>query len=246
MGKSYVLAVAGGGGKTTLIGQLAENGRLGGKKTVVMTTTHMWLPNGYSAVGKTAEAAAEQMEQDGLVYYGAAEPGTGKMVFPGQEAYEYLCRRADLVLLEADGSKGLPMKVPDWSREPVIPCNTDGIIVVFGLSAVGKPAGEVCQRLELGRKWLEEDQGLEPGKRWLEENQGLEHLCVTEELAELFLENGYLKPLRFRFPNAHRILLLNQADSAWREAAGMRMKTRLEAKGWECRVEQLRRIKVSV
>lgn len=230
MRKAYVIAVVGSGGKTTLIQHLAAQAREAGRKAAVMTTTHMGLPDQYSAVGKTVDEAISMMEQEGLVYYGRKAGESGKMEFPGEEAYELLCRRADLVLVEADGSRRLPMKVPDWSREPVIPLNADAVMVVYGLSALGKPLKEVCQRWELSETWL-----------------AAEGSClVTEPLAADVLIKGYLKAIQFRYPNVQLITILNQAEAGSRRAAGMRMKDMLEQKGWECRVMQLRKLKVAV
>lgn len=198
-----------------------------------MTTTHMRLPEQFSAVGKTAEEAAWVMEQEGIVYYGSCAGNSGKMSFPGEEAYEALCRRADLILVEADGSRRLPMKVPDWPREPVIPLNVDAVMVVYGLSALGKPLREVCKRWELGIGWLAGDSCGEP-------------YLVTESMAVDFLIKGYLNVLRFRFPNVQVITILNQAEPGIRRAAGLRMKELLEQRGWECRLTRLRTLKLAV
>ena len=53
----------------------------------------------------------------------------------------------DVVLVEADGSHGLPLKCPA-SFEPVIPLETDLVIGVAGASAVGKSFREKCHRFE--------------------------------------------------------------------------------------------------
>ena len=53
----------------------------------------------------------------------------------------------DVVLVEADGSHGFPLKCPA-SFEPVIPVETDLVIGVAGASAVGKSFREKCHRFE--------------------------------------------------------------------------------------------------
>ena len=46
-------------------------------------------------------------------------------------------RRGGIVLVEADGAKELPCKVPEeW--EPVIPKQTTQVVAVYGLDAIGK------------------------------------------------------------------------------------------------------------
>lgn len=227
--RGYVIAVAGSGGKTTLIEQLSRHWMEMGKKVLVTTTTHMRLPKQYSAVGKTPEEAAKQMERDGIIYYGKMAEEKGKMEFPGQEAYDVLCGRADYILVEADGSRRLPMKVPDWSREPVIPGNADEMIVVFGLSALGRTLEEACHRWQLGAGWVLSGQCL-----------------ITHELAVDFLEKGYLAPLRFQFPHLRLLTLLNQADGKAGRDAGEEMKARLEERGFESQVVQLKQVKLSL
>ena len=152
MNKSYVIAVIGSGGKTSMIERLAAAAWKAGKKTAVMTTTHMWLPREHSTAGKEICEAERMLDEEGITVFGSLGEGKarGKLTYPGQEAYEQICRMADLVLVEADGSRNLPMKFPEWPREPVVPANTDAVFVMFGLSAVGQPLETVCHRWQLG------------------------------------------------------------------------------------------------
>ena len=53
----------------------------------------------------------------------------------------------NIVLVEADGAKRLPIKIPR-EGEPVIPENTDICIVCMGIDAVGKKISEKCFRYE--------------------------------------------------------------------------------------------------
>ena len=55
--------------------------------------------------------------------------------------------QADMVLLEADGAKRMPCKVPA-AHEPVLLPESDIVLAVAGLSALGRPLREVCFRLE--------------------------------------------------------------------------------------------------
>lgn len=172
-----------------------------------MTTTHMWIPSVHCAVGKSVGEAVRQMDREGSVYFGCYADEEGKMCFPGQNDYEELCRQAEWVFVEADGSRGLPMKIPDWSYEPAIPNNTDSIVVLFGLSALGNPLRQVCHRWERGSP---------------------ADCLVTEEMAVQIVERAYLIPLRFRFPYSPLTLILNQADTDKRENAGNRIKQSLQ------------------
>lgn len=231
-----VIAVIGSGGKTTCIERVAERMRSEGKRVAVMTTTHMWIPGGCCVLGGGWEEAVRMMDKEGMVYFGVEEDGQGKMVFPGDEGYRALGERADVVLVEADGSKGKPMKFPDWSREPVIPEDTDRIFLVFGLSALGRELGAVCHRWELGGELLYRGEWREMGKR-----------IVDKEMALFFLKRGYLEELQCRFPGIPVVVIFNQADDEGRREAGEWMSAALSA-WWkerqggtemECRVVQL-------
>ncbi len=228
--KGYVTAVIGSGGKTTLIEYLARQAVAAGEKAAIVTTTHMRLPQKHNGVGKREEEAISIMEEEGCVYCGSPAREKGKMIFPGDKLYRKLCEEADLILVEADGSRGLPMKVPDWPREPVIPENVDEVDVVFGLTALGQPLAEVCQRWELGKRWI----------------IGQESQPVTEELAVEFLINGYLLPVQKLFPKVTLTVILNQADTSERKEKGRRMARLLAEKGFSCKVARLKPQKLSM
>lgn len=68
-----------------------------------------------------------------------------------EEKLEELRGLSDVLLIEADGAKRLPLKVPEeW--EPVIPELVDLLIGVVGMDALGEPdsedlsqSGESCE-----------------------------------------------------------------------------------------------------
>ena len=79
--------------------------------------------------------------------------GGGKLEgLPEQELVEYM-QDADIVLIEADGAKGMPCKVPA-EHEPVIWETSDIVIGVMGMSALGKPLQEVCFRKKEAKELL--------------------------------------------------------------------------------------------
>ncbi|MFR5438576.1 MAG: selenium cofactor biosynthesis protein YqeC, partial [Lachnospiraceae bacterium] len=60
-------------------------------------------------------------------------------------------------LIEADGAKRLPLKVPgEW--EPVIPDFTDLVVGVIGMDAVGQMIRESCHRPERVAAFLNKEQ----------------------------------------------------------------------------------------
>ena len=166
---AYVTAVVGAGGKTGFIRRRAEKLASEGLRVAILTTTHI----------------LEEPSSEHIVYFGI--PRGGRLTWPGEEAYREICETFDHVLVEADGSKHYPMKIPA-SYEPVIPDGTDEIIVLMGSFAVGRRLEEVCFRKELALPDLLE--------------RVRENPVVTEELLSYIADRFYVKPLSAQFPGA--------------------------------------------
>ena len=177
-----MIAVVGSGGKTTLIKRLAEQYRREGKTVLVTTSTHMFIEE-YTLLTDNAQEIILALKEKGCVMAGNPE---GLKIKPlSRETFDAVCACADVVLLEADGSKGLPLKYPNI-MEPVIPENTDEIIVVCGLNAIGRKAVDVCHRLELVKACL-----------------GIgDDTVITPAHIQKLVTEGYLNPLKAAFPNA--------------------------------------------
>jgi probable selenium-dependent hydroxylase accessory protein YqeC len=132
-----VVTVAGSGGKTSLIWRLARYFAASPPETrtvLVTTTTKMFppaeLPPGVAVAGRLNEA-------------------TGKLEAPPPEELAERIAAYDLVLVEGDGSRGLPLK--GWAAyEPVIPPFTTVTVGVLPLWPLGKPVSEeLIHRLPL-------------------------------------------------------------------------------------------------
>ena len=119
----YVISLTGGGGKTSLIRRLAWEGMEQGLKVFVTTTTHMAVPLRLGVFSGSGQDVKEMLDREHAVVAGQTN-GAGKISYMGDGAYGSLCPLADLVLVEADGAKRLPLKVPR-GNEPIIPDNTD-------------------------------------------------------------------------------------------------------------------------
>lgn len=115
------------------------------------------------------------------------------------------------VILEADGSRRLPLKAPA-SHEPVIPAWVDQVVVVAGLSALGKPLTQTyVHRPEI----FAQLSGLSMGEE-----------ISREALARVLINpSGGLKGIP---EHARRVLLLNQARSTEQQAAGYWIATQLQ------------------
>ena len=140
-----VTALIGGGGKTTLMYTLAEELRRRGT-VLVTTSTHIQRPEQYPTL-LTADAAAvtAALATHGVVCV-AGETAEGKLCAPAL-SFETLAALADFVLVEADGSKRLPLKA-HAPHEPVIPPNARRTVYVVGADGFGRPIRQVCHRPE--------------------------------------------------------------------------------------------------
>ena len=176
------IAVVGSGGKTTLIKKLASRYRSEGKNVLITTTTHMFVEED-TLLTDDADTIIGVLRETG--YAMAGIPEGEKIKALSQKTYEKVCSFADVVLVEADGSKRLPLKYPNAS-DPVIPENTDEIIVVCGLNAIGQKAKDVCHRLELVKACL----GI------------ADETMITASHVQRLVTEGYLKPLKASYPNA--------------------------------------------
>ena len=140
-----ITALIGGGGKTTLMYTLAEELRRRGT-VLVTTSTHIQRPEQYPTL-LTADAAAvtAALATHGVVCV-AGETAEGKLCAPAL-SFELLAALADFVLVEADGSKRLPLKA-HAPHEPVIPPNARRTVYVVGADGFGRPIRQVCHRPE--------------------------------------------------------------------------------------------------
>lgn len=175
-----IIAVVGSGGKTTLIKKLASRYRSEGKSVLITTTTHMFIEED-TLLTDDAGTIIRAIKETGYAMAGVPD---GKKFKPlSKETFDTVCACADVVLVEADGSKHLPLKYPN-ATEPVIPKNTDEIIVVCGLNAIGQKAKDVCHRLDLVKACL----GTEDNTQ------------ITPAHIQKLVTEGYLKPLRAAYP----------------------------------------------
>ena len=82
----------------------------------------------------------------GVVWIGR-ETTDGKLASFQEEYLKEISREPGVLLLEADGAKRLPVKTPA-EHEPVICEQTDIVLNVYGMSAVGKKLKEGCFRVK--------------------------------------------------------------------------------------------------
>lgn len=133
--------VAGSGGKTSLIAHLARV--LPG--TCVLTTTTRVLPfEGIPLLGDAdPNQVALALRSHRAVCVGAPAD-QGKLAEPSC-GVEALASAADYLLVEADGSKRLPLKAHE-RFEPAIPSRAQSRVLVVGASGFGRPIAQAVHR----------------------------------------------------------------------------------------------------
>jgi probable selenium-dependent hydroxylase accessory protein YqeC len=140
IGAKSRVAVFGCGGKTSLIGILADENR--DKKVLISPTTKIMPPAGEGiALLASRESAAAHRPAAGIQCMGVLDRATGKLKALPEEDMAALVPGYDVVLMEADGSRGLPCK--GWNeRDPVIPAFTTHSVGVLSIRALGLPADD--------------------------------------------------------------------------------------------------------
>lgn len=148
----------GAGGKTSLIYGMAAAAKNLGKTVLVTTSTHMYQPE-YSLGIWEKEAFPYPVkwipsindfhaEEPSIFVLGEKDPkNEKKLMTPAQDCFAEYKKKVDLLLVEADGSRGLPMKIPG-EREPVIVEECDCVFGLIGLSAIDQPFQTACFRGE--------------------------------------------------------------------------------------------------
>ncbi len=142
-----VYTFVGAGGKTTALKRVASHLAGTGVKARLTTTTKVgidefvgFLVSEVREAGELERAVADSA-QTRLVVAGSA-PDKGRYIGVDPALIEGARMISDTVLLvEGDGSRKRPMKVPA-SHEPVIPANTSTVFAVMGASAFDEPMDE--------------------------------------------------------------------------------------------------------
>ncbi|SFD30903.1 selenium cofactor biosynthesis protein YqeC [Clostridium uliginosum] len=202
--KKKIISFVGGGGKTSLIYELGNELSKLGKKVIVTTTTHMCMPKSnvvltgkkddikkllYSknmiTVGMLCDQKDKKFEENKLKNKQTVncneEEKLKKISGLTKEMATSLIELADFVLVEADGSKRLPLKVPA-QHEPVILEGSNLVVGVCGIDAIGKSIDETCHRSNLVSKFLDTDE---------------QHIINETDIAKILLsENGQKKDVK--------------------------------------------------
>lgn len=149
-----IISVVGAGGKTSTIEYLAKEYGIMKKQVIVTTTTHMYRPHISKWCCKESMELIDQYLEKQMEVWVGLPSGEDKMTSPSLSFLEQLMKKKIPILIEADGAKRLPFKVPG-EHEPVLFQKSNIVIGVLGLDALGVPLKEVCFRSSLAAKLLD-------------------------------------------------------------------------------------------
>lgn len=141
--KGHIVSLVGGGGKTTLLYAMAAHCARKGWRVLVTTTTHIRQP---IACYAPDDAALTTLWQAGHYAVVGTPAENGKLTLPQPKLLRRMAQ-ADAVFIEADGAKHHPCKLPA-AHEPVLLPQSDIVLAVAGLLALGKPLREGCFRYD--------------------------------------------------------------------------------------------------
>jgi probable selenium-dependent hydroxylase accessory protein YqeC len=205
MGSRELVALVGGGGKTTLLFALAEELPQGKKRVVTSTTTKVGHDEAHRSPCTVFTGSeplwnkklSEGLQTHGHVFLARAPLDSGKIdaISPSLANEMYQDEGIDYIIIEADGASGRPVKIPA-DHEPVIPSSSTKVVAMLGLEAIGAQMGaEVVFRTELFQRLM----GLEAGDQ-----------LTSAVLARLFWEpEGLFKGTP---PSAKKLVFLNKLD----------------------------------
>jgi probable selenium-dependent hydroxylase accessory protein YqeC len=205
--------MVGGGGKTAALHLLARE-LAGPARRVLVTTTTAMLQRELEQAGPLVMAARlpvllaelrRTLADAGLAAAAYAPGDQGKVVgLPGEWVDElWAAALANYLIVEADGSRGRPLKL-FGPHEPQVPASTTTIVQVAGLDAIGALLDEEhVHRAALVAAAL---------------HVPLDSVITSRLLADCLREQG--KVLRRRWPEARVVAMLNKADGPGEQVTG--------------------------
>jgi probable selenium-dependent hydroxylase accessory protein YqeC len=208
------VGLVGAGGKTTTMLSIAEQAVTRGMTATVTTTTKIWPPERIPlATGTGAGLRSSLLERRAtgaaLVAAGAQVAAGGKLL--GCPAEDICGLPGDLVLCEADGAAGRPLKV-HGEHEPVVPPDVTHVLVIAGADAVGQTVQRAVHRVDRFVDLFQVDGN---------------HELTPEDVAR-----ALLAATRFMPAGALGVVVLNKVDDEDRVALARQVRDDLTRIGW--------------
>ena len=148
LGEQELIALVGGGGKSTLLFWLGADLAALGKQVVLTTTTKMGRDQVTSdvTVCSTIECAGKPANGPVMLVTGG---DSHKITGPQPEQLDDLFAggSVDYLIVEADGAHGRPLKAPAL-HEPVVPDTATMVVIAVGIDAIGMRLGDAAHRVE--------------------------------------------------------------------------------------------------
>ena len=174
-----------------------------------MKINHIFLED--TSIGKIKDT----LGKFGRVWIGSRDLISGKTAPPAKEILDEIFWWELPILVEADGAKRLPLKVPA-EHEPVIPSQTGHVVSVYGLDAIGRTLESTCFRWERAAQILE---------------KGGEEFVTAKDIA--ILASSHKAGRKGCPPYAQYTVVLNKADSASKREAALEVCRELNVRGVE-------------
>ncbi len=209
-----VISFSGAGGKTTTIMALAEELKCKNKsKILITTTTKMYLTKN-TITDESIDSINKAWEKDSIVI--AGKNLGEKMGSFADDFLEEIVKISNVALIEADGAKRKPFKMPK-RNEPVYISQSNKIVYVVGLDAVNMCLKDLC-RSELLQGILNKGEN--------------DKLSIDDVIKVILSSKGALKDVEGR----DFYLILNKADDENRKAVALEIIRKLFDKNMKIKV----------
>lgn len=140
-----LISAVGAGGKTSTLMWLAQRFLEAGRRVLLTTTTHMYLPASLPVVicREPLTLPVEVWQRPLQACYASWLAPAGKVCGFSPQQLDALVAagRVDVVLVEADGAHGFALKAPA-EHEPCIPQSCCCVIAVMGAWRLGQTLGQ--------------------------------------------------------------------------------------------------------
>ncbi|MFV0342957.1 MAG: selenium cofactor biosynthesis protein YqeC [Anaerocolumna sp.] len=191
--RRLMVSFVGGGGKTSTLLKLAYELAEEGFKVLITTTTAMY--NLEEEIHPLITVLGDHVNTEGKLK-GITKERANKIHMEGQY---------DFILVEADGSKGRPIKAPA-QHEPVIPKATQIVVGVIGMDAIGqKISSDYVHRpeilAELTQNFISDD---------IKQKTNIEQEAIIEQETIVRLVSEPMGLFKDCPTSAKRVLLLNK------------------------------------
>ena len=139
-GRGFI-SVTGGGGKATFLVSFSSFLKSRGYSVLMTTSTKLASPYSFDYKADHVFLSPDILSywpgKGESVFYGEYNDRLGKTVAPPESIVSLLYERYDVVIVESDGSRRLPLKI-HTERDPVIWPPTTSVVSIAGLWAYGK------------------------------------------------------------------------------------------------------------